>query len=127
MVRCLPSLLEDLNRTSGLLGHLADEVGEESAVDQARARAGDENSVWLEHVEGGSVESQVPLQRVLDSTRIAGELGRVADHHAEASFLTAECLKFREDVAGFKGSPTQLIDCCVVSCDLDGRGRAIDS
>ena len=45
---------------------LRDHVGEQLAADQARARAGHQHSVGLEHVERGQVEPEVALERLLD-------------------------------------------------------------
>ncbi len=56
MVGCLAALFQDLDRAGRLLGDAADELGEQLASDQARARAGDEDAIRLEHVERGQVQ-----------------------------------------------------------------------
>ena len=52
MVGRLAALVEDLDQAARELGDLAEYVGEQRAIDQARARAGGQNPIGLQHVEG---------------------------------------------------------------------------
>ena len=84
VVRCLAALVQYLDRTRRLLCHGSDQVGEQLASDQPRARTRDQDAIGLEHIDGGHVETQITFKGMLDVLGLLGILGRVADNHVES-------------------------------------------
>src|SRR5207248_117567 len=79
VVGCLAALLEDLDGPAGLLGHLAEQIGEQFASDLPRTGARRQDAVGCEDVERGEVEANVALEGPLDVLGLPGVLGRVGD------------------------------------------------
>ena len=71
MVGCLSTLFKYLDWTARLLRHVAQQVGEQLASDQSRARTRDQDSVGFEHSQGSHVQPQIALERMFDVFRLA--------------------------------------------------------
>ena len=127
MVGCLTALVQYLDRTCRLLGNGSDQVGEQLAADQSRARARHQNAVGREHVQCGHVETQIALESMLHVLGLLGVLGRVADDHFECLPLTTKPFKNLEHIASLEVGLVKPIERGMLTSQLDRSRRAVDT